>query len=212
MEEILDRSERLQSAYGAKNSQELEERYDAWATDYEQDVLSYGYIVPAVTSGMFSRYVKPGEGKVLDAAAGTGMMGDILAPLGYEDLTAIDLSQNMLRIARQKGVYTELRQMELGKRLDFPDNSFGATVATGVFTEGHAPPESFEELVRVTTPGGYVVFSVRADMYLEAGYKEKQESLENESRWTLIEVTEPFAQLPLEDPELESRIFSYQIR
>jgi len=206
-----ERSERLRSVYKARDSRELAGLYDVWAEDYERDVLAFGYTVPAVAAGVFCRHVRAGDGTVLDAGAGTGMMGTILAPLGYGDLTGIDLSPGMLDLVRKKDVYGDLHQMELGRRLDFLDDAFAATVATGVFTEGHAPPKALEELVRVTAPGGHVVFSVREDVYRSLGFEEQHETLESDGRWQLVEKTESFAQLPLEDPNLQSRIYACRV-
>ena len=214
-----DRSERPQRKYDtdaatkAEDSQEVAELYDSWAEDYERRIMSYGYSTHAVAAWFFGRYVKPEDGAaVLDAGAGTGLMGDILAPLGYRDLVGNDISTNMLELARKKGAYKDLHQMELGKQLDLPTDAFSAVVATGVFTAGHAPPESFDELIRVTRPGGHMIFSVRTDVYEEGGFKEKQEALEGEGRWQLLEMSEPFSQLRYEDPELKVRVFAYQVR
>ncbi|MDP8926765.1 MAG: class I SAM-dependent methyltransferase, partial [Actinomycetota bacterium] len=71
---------------------------------------------------------------------------------------------------------------------------------------------SFDELIRVTRPGGHMIFSVRTDVYEEGGFKEKQEALEREGRWQLLEMSEPFSQLRYEDPELKVRVFAYQVR
>jgi len=207
-----NRSERLQSAYSASDSQEAAELYDSWAEDYERSVLSWGYATPAVATWFLGRYVNPKDGMLLDAGAGTGMIGEILAPLGYRDLTGIDVSPNMLEFARKKGVYKDLREMELGGQLDLPSDAFAAVIATGVFAAGHAPPESFEELIRVTKPGGHLIFSVRTDVYLDGGFKEKQEALEREERWQLVEMTKPYAHLRFEDPDLKVRVFAYRVR
>ncbi len=202
----------LQSAYDAKDSQEAAELYDSWAEDYEQSIASWGYTTPAVATGLFGRYVKQTDGAVFDAGAGTGITGEILTLLGYEDLVGIDISYKMLELARKKGVYKELHQMELGGQLDFPSEAFAAVVATGVFAAGHAPPESFEELIRITRAGGYMIFSVRTDVYEDGGFKEKQEALEREERkWRLVEMTDPFAHLRFEDPELKVRVFAYRV-
>ena len=204
-------SYRLQSAYAAKDGQEAAELYDSWAEDYERRVSSWGYITPAVVAWFLGRYVTPEDGTVLDAGAGTGLMGLVLAPLGYRDLIGIDVSRDMLEYAREKGVYRDLRQMELGGRLDLPSDAFAVVVAAGVFAAGHAPPESFEDLIRVTRPGGYVIFSVRTDVYLEGGFKEKQEALQREGRWQLVGTSEPFAHLRFEDPELKVQVFAYRV-
>jgi predicted TPR repeat methyltransferase len=202
----------LQSVYNAKDSQEIAELYDDWAEDYDQSVLSFGYATPAVTAGFFGRYVKPKDGTVLDAGAGTGMMGEILAPLGYDDLVGIDISDNMLELARKKRVYKDLRQMELGRQLDLPSDAFAAVIAVGVFAAGHAPPESFDDLIRVTKSGGHMIFSVRTDVYVDGGFKDKQEVLEREGKWQLLETTEPFSHLRLEDPDLKVQVFAYRVR
>ncbi len=76
-------SYRLQSAYAAKDGQEAAELYDSWAEDYERRVSSWGYITPAVVAWFLGRYAAPEDGTVLDAGAGTGLMGLVLAPLGY---------------------------------------------------------------------------------------------------------------------------------
>jgi predicted TPR repeat methyltransferase len=204
-------SYRLQSAYAAKDGQEAAELYDSWAEDYERRVSSWGYITPAVAAWFLGRYVTPEDGTVLDAGAGTGLMGLVLAPLGYRDLIGIDVSRDMLEYAREKGAYKDLHQMELGGRLDLPSDAFAAVVAAGVFAAGHAPPESFEDLIRVTKRGGYVIFSVRTDVYLEGGFKEKQEALQREERWQLVETSEPFAHLRFEDPDLKVQVFAYRV-
>ena len=56
-----------------------------------------------------------------------------------------------------------------------------------------------------------MIFSVRTDVYEEGGFKEKQEALEREGRWQLVEVSEPFSPLRYEDPELKAQVFAYQV-
>jgi len=59
---------------------------------------------------------------ILDAGASTGMVGEVLTKLGYANLVAMDLSQGILEVARQKNVYQELHQMVTGevKEIDIP--------------------------------------------------------------------------------------------
>jgi SAM-dependent methyltransferase len=200
-----DRKERLDWIYSASDKQDLENRYDLWAKEYEADVVSYGYKIPGILAGFLGRYVKAGDSKILDAGAGTGVMAELMSPLGYKNLVAMDFSQGMLAMAAAKGVYSELHRMVMGEHLDFPDDYFAATVAVGVISVGHAPPESFDELIRCTSPGGYIIFSVRADAQ---GFKERQDLLEQENRWRLIEATEPFVSMPLGEPDIKHRILS----
>ena len=100
-----DRKDRLQWIYSATGPNDLEARYDLWANEYDADVASYGYKIPGVVAGFLGRYLQPGAGTILDAGAGTGIMGEVMSSLGYDPLTAMDLSSGMLEIARRKGVY-----------------------------------------------------------------------------------------------------------
>lgn len=201
----------LERVYGATSNEELAEAYDKWADDYDRDLTIFGYAIPAVTTGFFGRLVPEGEGPILDAGCGTGIAGQYLALLGYKDLVGLDLSKGMLEAAKKKGIYNKLEQAVLGEPLDFEDDSFRAVVATGVFTLGHAPASAFDELVRVTKPGGHLIFSIRADVVDEAGYGERFEALERDGKWKLVQASPEFAALPYEDASLHHRVLAYEV-
>ena len=206
-----DKKKRVQWIYSSADNKELTERYDQWAKDYESDLdEDFGYLGPQCTVDFFRRYV-PKEAKILDAGAGTGLVGLLLDKLGYKDLTAMDLSEGMLEESRKKGVYRAFHQMVRGEPLDYETNSFDAVVSVGVLTVGHAPASSFDELIRVTRPGGYIVFSLRPDVYRDSGFKEKQEALKAEGKWKLAEVSEAFQTMPKGEPDVYHQIWVYQV-
>lgn len=186
----MEKQNRVQWIYSSRNNQELEERYDQWAKDYDADLeKQHEYRGPALTVKFFTRYV-PEEARILDAGAGTGLMAEILGKLGYHDLVAMDLSQSMLEEARKKNVYRELYQMVMGEPLGFATDSFDAVVSVGVLTTAHAPASSFDELVRITKPGGHIVFTLPAKAYDNSGFHEKLMALESEDKWKLVEGSE----------------------
>ena len=149
--------------------------------------------------------------KILDAGAGTGLVGLELQRLGYTDICAMDISPGMLAQARAKGCYNDFRRMTLGQPLAFDTNAYDAVISVGVFTPGHAPPNSFDELARVARPGGHIIFSLRPDTRLELGFREQQERMENAGVWTLVTATEPFRPLPKGEPEVEHQIWVYRV-
>ena len=202
---------RVQWVYSARDNRELEERYDQWAKDYDTELAEeFGWLGPQRAAEALARHTSS-EARILDAGAGTGLVGVILARLGYCALVAMDLSKGMLEEAREKGVYRELHQMTMGEPLDFPTDSFDAVISVGVLTVGHAPPSSLDELVRVTKPGGYIVFSLRPDLYESGPFKQKQETLESEERWKLVEVSERFQSLPKGEPDVYHQVWVYQV-
>ena len=117
----VTREQRLEQVYGAKSNAELRALYDEWAAQYDQDLQAFGYSYPPAIAGLVARYVREREAPILDAGAGTGIVGEVLAILGYSRFTGIDLSDGMLAVARAKGVYAELKNQTLGEPLDFAD-------------------------------------------------------------------------------------------
>lgn len=206
-----DNTSLIRKAEASQTNDDLAEYYDAWANKYELDSLQFGYHrVLAVMCGLIKHYVNTDNGKILDAGAGTGMLGEMMALLGYQNLVALDMSDGMLNVAREKHVYQDLHQMTIDTHMDLPDNTFGAVVAMGVFTAGcHMPPESFAELIRITKPGGHIIFSIRMEMPSYNDFKAMHDSLEKDGKWQIIEATKPFQSLPLENPDavVEIKVF-----
>ena len=201
----------VQWVYSSRDNRELAERYDEWAKHYDADLeRDFDWRGPKRTAESFAGYV-PTDARVLDAGAGTGQVGEFLHELGYRNMVAIDISSGMLEEARMKGVYIELRQMVMGEPLDFPDDSFDAVVSVGVLTLGHAPVSSLDELVRVTKPGGHIVFTLRPDIYEKGGFKEKQSALETAGMWVLVETSERFQPLPKGEPDVYHQVWIYRV-
>ena len=141
----MEEQDKIQWLFSSRNNEELAERYDQWAKDYDVELeRDYEWQGPQRTAEFFIRYV-PKAARILDAGAGTGLMGEVLVKLGYSNLVAMDLSQAMLEEARKKDIYQEYHQMVKGEPLDFTTDSFDAVVSTGVLTVGHAPASSFDE-------------------------------------------------------------------
>lgn len=207
----MESQNRVQWIYSSRNNQELAERYDQWAKDYDQDLeQDFEWLGPQRAAEVFARYV-PKDSRILDAGAGTGLVGKFLWEKGYRRIIAMDLSSGMLAEARKKNVYQEFHQMVMGEPLGFETDSFDAVVSVGVLTVGHAPASSLDELVRITRPGGYVVFSLRPDVYETAGFKEKQAALESQGKWRLVEESEKFQPLPKGEPEVYHQVWVYQV-
>ena len=207
----ISSEDRVQWIYASTTNEQLAERYDEWAKEYDDDLENtFVWLAPVRgAEALASRVAK--DAKILDAGAGTGLAGVELQRLGYSDICAMDLSEGMLEEARAKGCYNDFQQMALGGRLDFDTDTYDAVISTGVFTPGHAPPSSFVDLCRVTKPGGYIVFSLRPDTHLELGFKEQQDALVDSGAWSLVEVSDPFAALPKGEPDVMHQIWVYRV-
>lgn len=201
----------VERAYTASSVEESERTYDDWAAAYESDIFSYGSRFPFVAAAIFTRFVKPGEGPILDAGCGTGLQIEPIWLAGYRDIVGIDLSDGMLDVARRKGIYRDLYKMTLGERLDFDDGEFANTITVGTITPGHAPPHSFEELIRVTRKSGRVIVNMRTDSDVDPAYPEALKNYEKANLWFRIFSSEEYATMPFGEPEVRTTVFVYEI-
>jgi len=187
----------LDQVYGAGTTEELSGAYADWAEDYDVDVASMGYRFPALASAMVARHVSNRDAALLDAGAGTGLVGAWLRDLGYTNLTATDFSAEMLEVAKATGAYREAQVGDLLKRLPFADDAFEGVVAVGVFTQGHVSPEGLEEVLRVVQPGGVVVIPQMEYSWTQMGFQTKSEEFAISGRWELVEQTPWAPPMPL---------------
>jgi SAM-dependent methyltransferase len=186
---------RLDAVYGATSRDELSHAYDEWAASYDSDMAEVGYRHPAIALALLSRYLPAGSAPILDAGAGTGLVGELLGTVGYPEVDALDASEGMLAVARRKNAYRELHHGFLGETLPFDTGRYAAVVSTGVFTAGHVGKEGLPELFRVVRPAGLIVLSVKVSVW-EAGIEESLRSNEAEGVVEPVEITAPYESMP----------------
>lgn len=201
----------LGHSWAVETNADRERHYDAWANQYDADLMKSGYRVPAVVATVLARYTAPGAGPVLDAGCGTGLQSEALQLAGYGPFVGIDLSDGMLAIARGKGIYAELHKMTLGEPLAFADGQFSTSLSVGCITPGHAPPESFDEIIRVTRKGGLCFFSLRVDAEQLPAYPARVAHHEAAGRWCKRFETPAFFSLPTGEPEIAHKVYAYEI-
>jgi SAM-dependent methyltransferase len=196
------------SVFEAQNAEELAARYDEWSAHYEEDMDDHGG--PIEAAAVVARYVDRGA-RILDAGCGTGLPGKLLAERGYRHLEGLDLSAGMLREAGKKGCYEALHQQTLGETLTFPAGSFDAVLSVGVFARAHAPARSFEELIRITRPGGYIIFTLRPEFYVATDFKATMTALAESGKWSWVETTEPFDGRFQHFPGISLQVWVYRV-
>lgn len=183
--------EKWVATYEAQTADELVEAYRCWASEYDTDCCDgMGYVGPKVAAGLLDRYLAKPTARILDAGCGTGLVGEVMNKMGYQRLEAMDFSRDMLREAEQKDVYDNVFHADMNRRLRLADNSYDATICVGTFTYAHVGPEAFDELVRITRPGGYICFTIRDGAYQEYGYRRRMLDLEADKAFELKEMVD----------------------
>jgi predicted TPR repeat methyltransferase len=201
----------LGAVYEAKRPEELAALYDGWADTYEAEMARAGYRHPSICAALIARHVPRGAAPILDAGAGTGLLGEWLQILGYPHVEALDLSEGMLAKAAAKGVYQALHRLALGGPLPFADHQFAAIVSAGVFTTGHVGAEGLDELIRICRPGGAIVLTVKNTLW-EESFAARIAALEAARIITRIEETAPYVSMPGETGTVPSRAVVLTVR
>ncbi|MCB9881289.1 MAG: L-histidine N(alpha)-methyltransferase [Planctomycetes bacterium] len=214
--EVRDRLERIwKRAYAARTDEDLAELYENWSDTYDEDHEAIGFFAHHRAASELGRYLPNRKvSAILDAGSGTGAAGEALHAIGYRNLTAVDLSDDMLERARSKNLYQHLFQANLGEPLDlFPRDHFDAAILVGVFSYGQAPAIALDEIVRVVKPGGIVTFTMRVDFFEQdaMGVRSRMEELELTHAWKNLAVTESEAYLPKKDPTAKFRVWTYRV-
>ena len=182
----------LGAVYDAKAPEEIAAVYDQWSESYDAEMARAGYRHPAIGAALLARHAPRGTGPVLDAGCGTGLLGDWLNILGLAPVEGLDLSAGMLARAQAKGAYARLHRLALGGALPFGDGHFGAIISTGVFTTGHVGAEALPELLRILSPGGPMVLTVKTTLW-DNGFAAALAALPG---LTQVEITAPYVSMP----------------
>jgi predicted TPR repeat methyltransferase len=205
-----DKTARLGAVYQAESTEDVARVYDAWAENYDSDMSLAGYRHPAISLALLARFVPKDAGPLLDAGAGTGLIGEWLAITGYTQVEGLDLSRGMLAVAERKSVYRALHQAALGTRLPFADNYFAAIISAGVFTSGHVGVEGLDDLLRICRSGGVIVLTIK-DVLWQASFRQRLAELEANGICTLIDDTGPYVSMPGEAGTTPSRCIALKV-
>jgi len=107
---------------------------------------------------ILSKELGKGGLKVLDVGTGPGIIALILADLGHQ-VTAVDLSDGMLRVARENasklGLSVKFEQGD-AESLRFKDGSFDAVVSRALLWTLPNPKKAVKEWKRVLVPDGKI--------------------------------------------------------
>ena len=172
----------------SRNDEDLQDVYKEWASayDYDNDHL-LGTVSQPLSVQIFQEYMKDKSVRIIDVGCGTGLVGVELEKSGFTNFDGIDISQEMIDIAKQRG-YSKLFIGSLNESLPFESNEYDAAFCVGVFTHGHVGSDRLDELVRIVKPGGIICFTINEGVYETYGFNSKIQKLESENVLKVLEV------------------------
>ncbi len=165
----------------SQSTEELKTKYDSWANTYDADIKEDWSFMPANIARTLSKLLPNKDATILDAGAGTGLVGEALAQQGYTNVTAVDLSEKMLAIAKERQVYKALHQCNLEDSQIFSNSvTFEAIIAAGIFAYAHAGVEVLNNLFSLLKEEGIFLFTIRED------YRREMQTALEQLPWTLV--------------------------
>ena len=75
---------------------------------YDQQMRDVQYNAPMIVAKAVAQVGAQKNGRVLDIAAGTGLVGEAFAQHGFVNMVALDRNEAMLQEAEKKGIYKEI--------------------------------------------------------------------------------------------------------
>ncbi|MBB4064555.1 methyltransferase domain-containing protein [Gellertiella hungarica] len=138
----------------------VETLFDQHAEAFE-DILveQLGYCVPVMVRQRLQELKLGPFGKLLDLGCGTGLTGAALRDMA-DDITGLDLSENMVAIADEKEAYDTLYVAEVEDYLeDNDDGPFDIITATDVVPYLGGLEALFFGAAENLNPGGLFIFS-----------------------------------------------------
>ena len=103
----------------------------------------------------------PGNLDILDAGCGTGLSGLDFKQYA-RSLTGVDLSPEMLKLAKDRGIYDELLETELAASMRGMPAWFDLIIAADVFCYIGDLSETLNAARIALKPGGMMIFTVEA--------------------------------------------------
>jgi ubiquinone/menaquinone biosynthesis C-methylase UbiE len=128
--------------------------YQIWSNTYDTENNILIQVEEPVVKSIVKKFT---PGTALDAACGTGRYSIFLDSLGFA-VTGIDLSEDMLRIAKQKNGSINYIRADLN-RLPFADGKFNLVVCGLAIHYVKNINKVMQEFSRVLRPGGHIVIS-----------------------------------------------------
>ena len=169
----------LESAYNLTGPEDNKRLYRDWAASYDEDFASERmYLLPSKVAEVFAGHASEDDAPVLDVGAGTGLVAEALLGHGSWPIDGLDISPEMLAVARDRGLYGDLMEVDLTQPIGLRRGRWGGLVSAGTFTHGHLGPEVLVSLLDLVRPGGLFVVSINQEHFEGHGFAGAFEEME----------------------------------
>lgn len=164
----------FEKVYATDDPSEFEDIYDEWARDYDADLDAAGYATPDRLANLLAPLMPAPDAPILDFACGTGLSGLALRRAGLSVIDGVDISQKMLDVAEETGVYRSLTKITPEAPLP---TGYPVIAAVGAISKGAAPPDALDAVADALAPGGLLALSYNEQTLKDPAYAGKLDTL-----------------------------------
>ena len=163
-------------------TEEILLEYTDLAKTYDHKYYEAGAEYAGYSARLLEEFI-PCHARVPDAGCGTGLVGEGLKKIGYRHVIGCDISSDMLGVAKEKDIYSQLVEANLFDPLPFGNQQFDAIVCVGTFTHIRNVEPTLREFCRITKNKGIILSSHRDDLYQTWDVEQTCRHLENKKLW-----------------------------
>ncbi len=149
----------LDKIYKPNSSISSKELYKNWAPYYDEELTKNQYVTPFRCAQILSNFIDNKDIKILDIGCGTGLSGFALRKLGFNYIDGLDLSDEMLKVAADKNIYSSLFNLDLNNLSKF-EKKYDVIIAAGVISPDHANPDTIFNSYSLIKKEGLMIFSL----------------------------------------------------
>ena len=156
--------------------------YREWADTYDNELAQNEYITPIRTAKALATFASNRSTPILDFGCGTGLSAEALISCGFSSIDGIDISSEMVEIARGKNIYRNLECFNPDKGIPVKQNEYSIITAIGVISVGAAPITIFDQVFDLLPPNGLFAFSFNEHSLVVPEYSLKVEQTVKEKK------------------------------
>jgi predicted TPR repeat methyltransferase len=162
----------VERARSLASPDEAKSLYRDWARRYDGDV--YGDIKVTGTAriaALLGSHLSDRSASIIDLGCGTGAAGAELKRAGFAHIDGLDLSPEMLAVARSKAIYRHLVAADLLAPLAIADDAYDAAISAGTFTTGHVGAAAIPDVIRIVRPRGLIACVIAHSFWQAGGFE-----------------------------------------
>jgi SAM-dependent methyltransferase len=156
----------IAAARSIQTVDEARAHYRRWARSYDHDVFEHSQVIGTDTiADLLAAHLSDRTASVIDLGCGTGAAGRRLQSHGFQNIDGVDLSPEMLAVARSTGAYRSLEVTDLNTAFLLPHPAYAASICAGTFVDGHVGPSAVPLVTAFLMPDAIVGWVIAAPLW-----------------------------------------------